>query len=184
MAILPPSTLASKPQSQQENGRKMESAPTTASTSGTKENQAMAGASSSKTDSQLNDPFARLTLEEARKASATPSATLRDTTNENQSAADDVFQGSTDGGVVRALPVPLAHTVSKEAAAAATATIEMDGETVQIQPKVETPAQLAERAMHSRFMREALDMVSSFGLTYTTSVPFSRALVALQSRCF
>lgn len=38
-------------------------------------------------------------------------------------------------------------------------TIELDGETVQIQAKVETPEKAAERARHSRFMREALDMV-------------------------
>jgi len=160
MAIPSSSSLAAKPQFQQENDPKMESAkPHTTISKG---NQKMAKASLSKTDSQLSDSLASLTLDGTDKTTTTPSTSLQDSTKGTESAADDVFDGSIEGGMVRAAPVPLAPSISltsrpKEDAAT---TIELDGETVQVQPKVETPAQLAERAMHSRFMREALDMVS------------------------
>lgn len=69
--------------------------------------------------------------------------------------------GIVGGEVTRAPPVPLRHSISQTRKLKETMTIQLGGsETVQIQAKLETPEQAAERAMHSRFMRDALDMVS------------------------
>ncbi|KXX77391.1 tRNA-specific adenosine deaminase subunit TAD2 [Madurella mycetomatis] len=63
-----------------------------------------------------------------------------------------------DGRVTRAPPVPLTHSVSQTSKPREMTTIQLGSETVQIQAQTETPEQAAEKAMHSRFMRDALDM--------------------------
>lgn len=60
--------------------------------------------------------------------------------------------------VTRAPPVPMVHDVSQTSKLKDTATIKPSEDTVRIQAKKETPEQAAERAIHSGFMREALDM--------------------------
>ncbi|KAL2020468.1 hypothetical protein VTK56DRAFT_8353 [Thermocarpiscus australiensis] len=76
----------------------------------------------------------------------------------SQRSDSDGGSSSTAGEVTRAPPVPLTHSVSQTSRLKETATIQMGREAVQLEAKVETPEQAAERAMHSRFMREALDM--------------------------
>jgi hypothetical protein len=119
-------------------------------------------------DTQLCDNFSRLEIDKTARTATASQDPLQDTVNgTGNSIADDGTGSTAESAVTRALPVPLAHPVSqtskpKEAAAATTTTttIQLDGVTVQVQAKAETPEQAAERAMHSRFMREALDMVS------------------------
>ncbi|KAK4150951.1 hypothetical protein C8A00DRAFT_45746 [Chaetomidium leptoderma] len=124
-----------------------------------KENRAPPTASPSQVDAQLTDKLSRLDLDEAgTAAAATTSARDAGAGTGKQAAQND---GADD--VTRALPVPLTPSVSqigglKEATTTTTTTIQLDGETVQVQAKVQTPEQAAERAIHSRFMREALDM--------------------------
>ncbi|KAK0612368.1 hypothetical protein B0T17DRAFT_404799 [Bombardia bombarda] len=55
-------------------------------------------------------------------------------------------------------PAQISHEVSQTSKLKET-TIKLGEDTVQIQSKVETPEEAAERAIHSGFMREALDMV-------------------------
>ncbi len=105
---------------------------------------------------QLSGNLSRLGLEDDGKASGSPSVSLPD------AAADGADNQVDDAGAVtRALSAPLAHPVSQTSNPKETAatTIQLGGETVQILAKVDTPEQAAERAVHSRFMREALDMV-------------------------
>jgi hypothetical protein len=144
-----------------------------------KENLPSADDSPTKALSVVTDKFSRLDLDGAGAAAAAPSTSLRDVVNGTGSAGKDgagkqvvqdaVLQqqsglDSADGTaareVPRAPPVPLTHSVSQTSRPKeTTTTIQLGTETVQIQPKFETPEQAAERAMHSRFMREALDMV-------------------------
>jgi hypothetical protein len=148
-------------------------------TSAGKENLPSADASPAKALAQVTDKLSRLELDGAGAAAAAPSTSLRNVVNGAGSIANDESgkqlgqdtalqqQSGLDGvngtlarEVPRALPVPLTHSVSQTSRPKETATtIQLGTETVQIQPKVETPEQAAERAMHSRFMREALDMV-------------------------
>ena len=105
---------------------------------------------------QLSGSLSRLDLEDDGKAAGPPSASLPD------AAADGTGKQVDDAGAVTpALPALLAHPVSQASNPkdAAATTIQLGGETVQILAKVDTPEQAAERAIHSRFMREALDMV-------------------------
>ena len=105
---------------------------------------------------QLSGGLSRLGLEDDGKAAASPSTSLQD------AAAAGTGEPVDDAGAVaRALPAPLSHPVSQTSNPKETAvkTIQLGGETVQILAKVDTPEQAAERAVHSRFMREALDMV-------------------------
>jgi hypothetical protein len=126
-------------------------------------------------DTQLCDQFSRLEIDKTAKSATASQDPLQDTANGTVSsiaedgtgrkvAQDLAEDGTVESAVTRALPVPLTHPVSQTSkpkeAAAATTTIQLDGVTVQVQAKAETPEQAAERAMHSRFMREALDMVS------------------------
>lgn len=64
--------------------------------------------------------------------------------------------------VLRYPAVPLSHDVSQTSKLKETMTIMVGGDTIQIsaQTQNESPEQAAERAVHSGFMREALDMVS------------------------
>lgn len=114
-------------------------------------------------DDQLADKFSRLELGETGKSATASQDPFRDTVNgAGSSIADDgtgkqaAQDSTTESTVTRAVPVSQS---SKPKEAAAT-TIQLDGVTVQVQAKAETPEQAAQRAMHSRFMREALDMVS------------------------
>ena len=88
------------------------------------------------------------------------------------------ISNSTPREVVRAPAVPLHHGISQTSKLKDTTTITVGKDNVQIQAQVETPEQAAERAMHSAFMREALDMVSSKScLTslFLSSIPAPRA---------
>ncbi|KAK3996262.1 putative tRNA-specific adenosine deaminase [Cladorrhinum sp. PSN332] len=60
--------------------------------------------------------------------------------------------------VTRAPPVPLTSSISQTSKLKETTTIKVGEETLEVLPIDETPEQAAERAMHSGFMREALDM--------------------------
>ncbi|KAK3298125.1 uncharacterized protein B0H64DRAFT_318175 [Chaetomium fimeti] len=144
----------------------------------TKENSLLTTASPAEVDGQLSRKLSRLELKETGTAVETSTGPLQDVvngagTNEEdgigkqvarngalpQQSGPDNTSGNAAGEVTRTLPVPLTHTVSQTSKPKETATtIQLDGVTVQIQDKVETPEQAAERAMHSRFMREALDM--------------------------
>lgn len=64
-----------------------------------------------------------------------------------------------EGRVTPASPVPLTHSVSQTSKLKETTTIQLGSETVQIQARTGTPEQAAEKAMHTRFMEDALDMV-------------------------
>lgn len=78
----------------------------------------------------------------------------------SSSKADEVVAPE----VTKAPAVPLMHAFSQTSRLKETpTTMELDGVTVQVHSKTETPEQAAERAVHSRFMREALDMVSYGG---------------------
>jgi hypothetical protein len=69
--------------------------------------------------------------------------------------------------VKRSSPVPLKHSASYTSRLNGMTTgTELGGETAEIHAKVETPEQAAARVMHSRFMREALDMVSGWHPTF------------------
>lgn len=126
-------------------------------------------------DTELCDQFSALEIDKTGKTATASQDPLQDTVNGTGSdiaedgtgrkiVQDLAEDGTAESAVTRALPVPLTHPVSQtikpKEAVAATTTIQLDGVTVQVQAKAETPEQAAERAMHSRFMREALDMVS------------------------
>jgi hypothetical protein len=104
-------------------------------------------------DAQLNDKLSRLELREDGAAAGSSSTSVPDVVTEARNVAENGSgkQVSQDG-----IYGSTAGEVAKETAM----TIELDGETVQIQSKIETSEQAAERATHSRFMREALDMAS------------------------
>ncbi|KAK4102822.1 cytidine deaminase-like protein [Parathielavia hyrcaniae] len=147
------------------------------------ENLPSGDVSTTKGLSQLGDKLLRLELDDAGRAAATASSltSLRDVANRRASAQNGgsarhaiqdaalLKQSGLDGvsdssarEVSLSSPVPPMHSVSQTSrptgTATTTTTMELGGETVLIQPKIETPEQAAERAMHSRFMREALDM--------------------------
>ena len=114
-------------------------------------------------DTDLSNGLARVDLGSSGGGGGSTTTTTTTNTASTTITAANALAGN--GEVVRALPVPLKHAVSqtsrpKEAAAAAAAAAGQ-GDAVTVQAVVETPEQAAERAMHSRFMREALDMVSS-----------------------
>ncbi|KAL2135033.1 hypothetical protein VTI74DRAFT_10070 [Chaetomium olivicolor] len=101
---------------------------------------------------QLSEGLSRLDLNE----NGTENGIGKQTTGVEN---DPTAIGSGAAEVTRVAPVPLTHAVSQTSRPKETAsTIQLGSETVHIQTKVETPEQAAERAMHSRFMREALDM--------------------------
>lgn len=148
---------------------------------GTKENHLLKTVSPTDVDDQLRRDISRLKLNEADTAAETPPNLLKDVVDggagnsvENgvgkrvtqngallQQSGPDSISDSVAGEVTRTLPVPLTHTVSQTSKLKeTTTTIQLDGVAVHIRDNVETPEQAAERAMHSRFMREALDMVS------------------------
>lgn len=148
---------------------------------GTNEDHLLKIASPTDVNDQLSRKISRLELNETDTAAETLSNPLQEVVNDGtgnsvengvgkqvtqngplpQQPGPDSISDSAVGEVTRTLPVPLTHTVSQTSKPKETATtIQLDGVTVQIQDKVETPEQAAERAMHSRFMREALDMVS------------------------
>jgi hypothetical protein len=148
---------------------------------GTNANRLLKTASATDVDGQLIHKISQLELDESDTAAGTLPNPLPDTVNggtgngvENgvdnqvtqngslpQQSGPDSISDNALAEVTRTLPVPLAHTVSQTSKPKETATtLQLDGVTVQIQDKAETPEQAAERAMHSRFMREALDMVS------------------------
>jgi hypothetical protein len=126
-------------------------------------------------DAQLSGVLSRLELNDNR--SAAPTTPLHDGVNGTgagaaQNGTFPCYPGpngtdsATARGVTPALPGSLecsaAQTSKSEETAAmpVTTTIQLGSDTIQIQAKHETPEQAAERAKHSRFMREALDMVS------------------------
>lgn len=130
-------------------------------------------------DSQLTDGLSRLDLNGTGATSAPLAASHQAVVNgtgvlaekENgagvvpngvsaQPSGPGAGNGIAAGHAPRILPVPQIKSVSQTGEAKETTTIQLDGETVEILAKVETPEQAAERAIHSRFMREALDMVS------------------------
>ncbi|KAH6855335.1 hypothetical protein B0I37DRAFT_302912 [Chaetomium sp. MPI-CAGE-AT-0009] len=144
-----------------------------------KENCLLSAASPAEADGQLSRKLSRLELKETDTAAEKSPSPLRGVVNgadnnaedgigkqitqngalPQQSGPDNTRDNAAGGEVTRTLPVPLTHTVSQTSNPKETATtIQLDGVTVQVQDKVETPEQAAERAMHSRFMREALDM--------------------------
>jgi hypothetical protein len=153
-----------------------------------RENRSPTKTSSIKPDAaaQLSDKLSRLDLDETETAAEqapSAAASLQDVVNGSGSSVSDAGTGNqaalvaaqqsgprsmssligddaAAAEVTRALPVPLTHTVSQTSRPKETTTMQLDGVTVQIQARDETPEQAAERAMHSRFMREALDMVS------------------------
>ncbi|AEO64947.1 f1c30c48-de3e-41b2-bd67-83cf0e89a9ba [Thermothielavioides terrestris] len=124
-------------------------------------------------DAQLSGVLSRLELNDNR--SAAPTTPLHDGVNGTgagaaQNGTFPCYPGpngtdsATARGVTPALPGSLecsaAQTSKSEETAAmpVTTTIQLGSDTIQIQAKHETPEQAAERAKHSRFMREALDM--------------------------
>lgn len=115
-------------------------------------------------DAQLSDKVSRLNLKEDATTVGSSSTSVQDVVNAAGSVAEnetgkpvslDSANGSAAEEVTRELKVPQTSELKETAT-----TIELDGETVEILSKVETSEQAAERAMHSRFMREALDMAS------------------------
>ncbi|KAK4125164.1 cytidine deaminase-like protein [Parathielavia appendiculata] len=180
MAVTSSSSAGPESQTQDRTGSKV-AAPQPHTALVRKENLPSAVDSPTKGLSQLTDKLSRLELDgSGRAATASSSMSLRDVANGTGSAAKDGVakqavqdaallkqhvldggvNGSSDKEVPRTPPVPLTHSVSQTSRpkGTATTTIELGGETVLIQSKIETPEQAAERAMHSRFMREALDM--------------------------
>lgn len=143
-----------------------------------KENQSPTTDSQSKADTQLSDSLSRLGVNEqgpvddilsTALANGNGSVTVNGTEKQvahsgasfpqHQPARGSVGDGNSEG-VTQATPAASTQTVFqtsglKEAAT----TMQLDGVTVHVKDKAETPEQAAERAMHSRFMREALDMV-------------------------
>ncbi|KAK0665735.1 putative tRNA-specific adenosine deaminase [Cercophora samala] len=93
-------------------------------------------------------------------SSATPS---KENFVQSNGALPDIFGGN-DGlathEVTRSPAVPLTHTISQTSKLKEMPppTIQLGDELVHILDKEETPEQAAERAIHSGFMREALDM--------------------------
>ncbi|KAL2198835.1 hypothetical protein P885DRAFT_76440 [Corynascus similis CBS 632.67] len=142
-----------------------------------KENQSPTTDSQSKADTQLSDSLSRLGVNEqgpvddilsTALANGNGSVTVNGTEKQvahsgasfpqHQPARGSVGDGNSEG-VTQATPAASTQTVFqtsglKEAAT----TMQLDGVTVHVKDKAETPEQAAERAMHSRFMREALDM--------------------------
>ena len=145
-----------------------------------KENGATPKVSPAGVDTQLTDGLSHLNLNGTRAAAAPCPASHQAAVNgtgivtENGNANGVVLNGASPQQIdqdlcngiaaedlTRALPVPTTHSVSQlSQPKEEMTTIQLDGETVEILAKVETPEQAAEKAMHSRFMREALDMVS------------------------
>lgn len=84
---------------------------------------------------------------------------------QSNGALPDIFGGDDDEAlatqeVTRAPAVPLTHSISQTSKLKEMPppTIQFGDETLHILEKEETPEQAAERAVHSGFMREALDM--------------------------
>ncbi|KAJ4298408.1 tRNA(adenine34) deaminase [Collariella sp. IMI 366227] len=112
---------------------------------------------------QLSEGISRLNLAENGSPNPQLSLSAANGTNKQITGAENdpaSMDGSTATEVVaRAAPIPLTHAISQTSKLKETvSTIQLGSEKVQIQSKIETPEQAAERAMHSRFMREALDM--------------------------
>lgn len=83
---------------------------------------------------------------------------------QSNGALPDIFGGDealATQEVTRAPAVPLTHSISQTSKLKEMPppTIQLGDETLHILEKEETPEQAAERAVHSGFMREALDMV-------------------------
>ena len=76
--------------------------------------------------------------------------------------------------VIRAPAVPMTHDVSQTSKLKESASNKVSEEEVLAQIKPDTPEQAAERAIHSGFMREALDMVCS-PCTFLLSPPLLAA---------
>lgn len=72
--------------------------------------------------------------------------------------------------VLRAPAVPMMHDVSQTSKLKETASSKASDDGVLAQVKPDTPEQAAERAIHSGFMREALDMVRC-GCIFLSAVP-------------
>ncbi|KAK4143523.1 uncharacterized protein C8A04DRAFT_12291 [Dichotomopilus funicola] len=92
-----------------------------------------------------------------------PPIPFQDVANRLGITTTDVTSSKADTLVVpevtKAPAVPFLHAFSQTSRLKETPTsMELDGVTVQVHSKTETPEQAAERAVHSRFMREALDM--------------------------
>ncbi|KAL2157944.1 hypothetical protein VTH06DRAFT_4999 [Thermothelomyces fergusii] len=119
-----------------------------------RENQAPAADAPARADAQLNAALARLDVNEAPPAGEDAGSTIGDGAGKPAAGRD-----GTPDGTTRAPLVPLAPLVSQISRLKETApTTQPDGPTVQVSARTETPEQAAEKAMHSRFMREALDM--------------------------
>lgn len=173
-----PTSAAPDPQAQKPSSvsKMVPALPRTTPAGAGKENRALEEKASAD-DTQLGDKLSRLELDESRKTATESPTPLQEAVNGTGSTAEVgagkqvAGQNGVDGTtttstevVTRALPVPLSHPFSQNSkpkeAAATTTTMQLDGVTVQVLAKAETPEQAAERAVHSRFMREALDMVS------------------------
>ena len=147
-------------------------------------------------DAQLSNGVARLRLDGGAvmpQADSVPKmveVTEGDEKEASQIAGGGLFRAATqqilvDVGVndssakrevVRAPPVPMTHEFSQTSKLKETATtIRVGKDTVQIKRALaETPEQAAERAIHSGFMRAALDMVSFLVLSVPRVSRFCR----------
>lgn len=99
---------------------------------------------------------------------------------QSNGALPDIFGGDDDEAlatqeVTRAPAVPLTHSISQTSKLKEMPppTIQFGDETLHILEKEETPEQAAERAVHSGFMREALDMVGFKFLSFFFFLFFS-----------
>ncbi|KAK4222558.1 putative tRNA-specific adenosine deaminase [Podospora fimiseda] len=124
-----------------ENGVATNSATTTQALSMSNGNIAAAGTSSVDTGISKDDVF-----------TSTPS--LKD----SLSIIASIGSSLATQEVTRAPPVPFVSSISQTSKLKDTPTIKVGEETLEVLPIDETPEQAAERAMHSGFMREALDM--------------------------
>ncbi|EAQ90041.1 hypothetical protein CHGG_06660 [Chaetomium globosum CBS 148.51] len=124
---------------------------------GTKENHLLKTVSPTDVDDQLRRDISRLKLNEADTAAETPPNLLKDVVDggAGNSVENGVGKRVTQNGALLQQSGP--DSIS-DSVAETTTTIQLDGVAVHIRDNVETPEQAAERAMHSRFMREALDM--------------------------
>ncbi|KAK4239489.1 hypothetical protein C8A03DRAFT_14144 [Achaetomium macrosporum] len=108
-------------------------------------------------DALLADGISRLEINQPGTTSKEPLTSLKDAVNGAGSIAQDgTGRPTLQNGTSPQQTGP--ENISSSTPKGMTTTMQLDGETVQIRAKVETPEQAAERAMHSRFMREALDM--------------------------
>jgi hypothetical protein len=134
--------------------------PATLGPEGNKENRSTEESLPAGSDNALTDKLAGLsvndaTAENGQEGAAASSTGLQGSTNDNKPQITEFVElDNWQQEGIRTGNEASASTAATESPAA-------DTITTQVQPKNESPVQKAERAMHSRFMREALDVVSS-----------------------